>query len=230
MGIPSIGPKDYLSLLVKEGLALQPDMVMLSFFIGNDFDESKKIKLYEHSYVASLLHYINIHSTNEGRTIHGKAEYCDDCPSLDNERYLEIEYSRGLIYLVDNKSFFEKLDNALYYLKQIRNICKKHGIKLVVAIIPDELQINQDILREVKDAYYPNLERDKWDITLPNRILSNELNKLSIDNIDLYEYFANSSQQLYRPRDTHWNIAGNQLATNIIQEHIREYLTHKGVN
>ena len=231
MGIPSIGPKDYLSLLVKEGLALQPDMVLLSFFIGNDFDESKKRKLREHSYVASLLHYyINIQSTNVGRTIHGKAEYCDDCPGFDNEQYLKIEYSRSLIYLVDNKSFFEKLDNALYYLKQIRNICKKHGIKLVVAIIPDELQINQDLLREVKEAYYPNIERDKWDITLPNRILSNELNKLSIDNIDLYEYFANSSQQLYRSRDTHWNIAGNQLATNIIQEHIREYLTHKGVN
>lgn len=228
MGIPSIGPKDYLSLLVKEGLALQPDMVLLSFFIGNDFDESKKRKLYEYSYVASLLHYIiNLQPKYESRTIHGKAEYCDDCPSFDHEQYLKIEYSRSFIYLVDNKRLFEKLNNALYYLKQIRNICKKHSIKLVVAIIPDELQINQDLLREVKETYYPNIESDKWNITLPNRILSNELDKLSIDNIDLYEYFASSSQQLYRPRDTHWNIAGNQLAANIIQEHIRKYFTHK---
>ena len=31
LGIPSIGPRDYLSILVREGLALQPDMVILSF-------------------------------------------------------------------------------------------------------------------------------------------------------------------------------------------------------
>ncbi len=112
-------------------------------------------------------------------------------------------------------------------MKQIRDICQKHGVKLVVTIIPDELQINQDLLREVREAYYPDIERGKWDITLANRILSKELSKLSIDNIDLYEYFASSSQQLYRPRDTHWNIAGNQLAANIIQEFIRMYVTPK---
>jgi hypothetical protein len=70
------------------------------------------------------------------------------------------------------------------------------------------------------------MERDNWDITLPNRTLSNELDRLSIDNIDLYEYFAGSSQQLYKPRDTHWNIAGNQLAAKIIKKHIRKHITH----
>ncbi len=126
--------------------------------------------------------------------------------------------------MVNNKSNFEKLDNTLYYLKQIRNICEKHGIKLVVAIIPDELQINQDLLRDVRDVYYPNIENGKLDISIANKMLTKELNKLSIDNIDLYEYFASSSQQLYKPRDTHWNIAGNQLAANIIQEYIRLFV------
>ncbi len=226
MGIPNLGPKEYLSLLVEEGLALQPDMVLLSFFVGNDFHESNKIKLYEYSYVASFFNYIiNLRSKYDGRIIHGKAEYCDDCPNLDREQYLEMEYYRSFIFLVDNQIFAEKLDNTLYYLKQIRDICKKQGIKFVVAIIPDELQINQDLLREVKQTYYPNLKQDKLDITLPNRILLHEFNKLGIDHIDLYEYFASSSQQLYRPRDSHWNIAGNQLAANIIQEYIRKYFT-----
>jgi len=226
MGIPGIGPKDYLSLLVKEGLALQPDAVLLSFFVGNDFDESKKRKLYEYSYVASLLHYIiNIQRQYEGRIIHGEAEYCDDCPNFDNKQYLKVVYDRSSIYLVENKQFSEKLNHALYYLKQIRNICISHSINLIVVIIPDELQINQDLSREVKGAYYPDLEENKWDISLPNRLLSNELNKTGITNIDLYENFSNSTDQLYRPRDTHWNIAGNQLAANIIHEHIRKHLT-----
>lgn len=32
------------------------------------------------------------------------------------------------------------------------------------------------------------------------------------------------SDQFYKPRDTYWNIAGNQMAANIIHEHIRKYL------
>ncbi len=74
MGIPSIGPKEYLSLLVQEGLIFQPDMVLLSFFTGNDFDQSDKRKLYEYSYIASLLHYVvNIQPKYEGRIIQNHA-------------------------------------------------------------------------------------------------------------------------------------------------------------
>jgi acetyltransferase AlgX (SGNH hydrolase-like protein) len=226
MGIPSIGPKDYLSLLVKEGLALQPNMVLLSFFIGNDFEELKKRKLYEYSYVASLLHYIiNLQPEYEGRIIHGKGEYCDDCPNFNYEEYLKIESQRSLIYLEGNSQLPKFLDRALYYLNRIKKICEKRGVDFVVVIIPDELQINQDLWREIRDVYYPSIEDDKWNITRPNRMLSNELNKLSIDNIDLYEYFADaSSQRLYRPRDTHWNIAGNQLAADVIEKYIQKYL------
>jgi hypothetical protein len=228
MGIPSIGPKDYLSLLVKEGLALEPDTVLLSFFVGNDFDQSKKRKLYEYSYTASLLHYIiNLRPKYEGRIIHGKTEYCDVCPTFSTKQYLKIEYDRSSIYLVNNKKFPEKLNHAIYYLKEIRNICKSHNIDLIVVIIPDELQINQDLLREVKDTYFPNLEENKWDTGLPSRLLSNELDKLGIDYINLYEDFSSSSDQLYKPRNTHWNIAGNKMAATIIYEHIRKYFTHK---
>jgi len=226
MGIPSIGPKDYLSLFVREGLSFQPDMVLLSFFVGNDFNESKKRKFYEHSYIGSFFHYIlNLRSKYEGKIIHGKAKYCDDCPNFNQKQYLQIEYNRSFIYLVDNENFFDILDNALYYLNQFRSICKDQGIEFVVVIIPDELQINQDLQRKIKETY-PDIEKSKWDITLPNRTLSNKLNALGIDNIDLYEYFADMSYQLYRPRDTHWNIAGNKFAANIIQKYIRKYLTH----
>ena len=56
MGIPSIQPKDYLSLFVNEGLALQPDMVLLSFFVGNDFEYSRKKKLIEPRWPPKIPH------------------------------------------------------------------------------------------------------------------------------------------------------------------------------
>ncbi|MCI5224691.1 MAG: hypothetical protein D3924_18985 [Candidatus Electrothrix sp. AR4] len=227
MGIPSIGPTDYLSLLVKEGLPLQPDMILLSFFIGNDFENSKKRELYEYSYIASLLHYIfTVRTKYEGSIVHGKAKYCDVCPNYPHEVYLQIESQQSLNYLVGNSQFYKKLDRSLYYLNKIKKICKTKGIDLVTVIIPDELQINKDLWRDLRKTYYPNIKSDQWDIIRPNRMLSDELDKRGIDNIDLYEYFAAgaSSQRLYRPRDTHWNIAGNQLAADIIKKYIKKYL------
>jgi len=222
MGIPSIGPKDYLALLVREGLNLEPDMVLLSFFIGNDFEESNKRKLYEYSYIASFFHYlINLQPKYNGTIFHGKAEYCDDCPTFDHDKYLDIEYRRSYIYLKENNVFLEQQKNAFYYLKEIKNICNKYDIKLVVVIIPDELQINQELQRQLKEIYYPNVDLD---MAIPNRMLSNELQKLNIDYIDLYEDFLKSSQRLYRTRDTHWNIAGNQLAASVIQKYIAKYV------
>ena len=44
IGIPSIGPREYLSLLVNEGFALEPDRVLLSFFIGNDFEGQRCLR------------------------------------------------------------------------------------------------------------------------------------------------------------------------------------------
>lgn len=225
MGIPSIGPKDYLSLLVKEGLNLQPNMILLSFFIGNDFYERKK--LFEYSYIASFINYIiNIRTKYEGIIPHGKAEYCDHCPNFDHDEYLKIAYSKSPIFLKENSILKEKQKNALYYLKEINNICKKNNIQLIVVIIPDELQINTSLQQEVKQLFYPNIKTDKWDFSMPNRNLSKELYKLNIDNIDLYEHFSKSNQQLYRPRDTHWNITGNKLATSIIQKYIVKYINN----
>jgi hypothetical protein len=230
MGIPSIGPKEYLSLFVREGLALHPDMVLLSFFLGNDFTESdrtiEKRKLYSYSYVASLFHYIiTIQSKYEGRIIHPKAEYCDNCPFFDHATYLQLEQRRSIIYLKDTEYFIQLLNKALYYLSRIHEICSKNGIEFVVVIIPDEVQINYDLQTEIRKTIYP-IYQNKWNTTYPNDKLKEKFNSLGINYIDLYKYFADALKhdQYYRLRDTHWNIAGNQLAANIIQNHIRKYI------
>jgi hypothetical protein len=230
MGIPSIGPKEYLSLFVREGLALHPDMVLLSFFLGNDFIESDrtlvKRNLYSYSYVASLLNYIfTIQSKYEGCIIHGKAKYCDNCPVFDHATYLQLEQRRSIIYLKDTEYFIQLLNKALSYLSRIHEICSKKGIEFVVVIIPDELQVNYDLQIEIRKTIYP-IYQNKWNTTYPNDKLKEKFNSLGIYYIDLYKYFADASkhEQYYRLRDTHWNIAGNQLAANIIQNHIRKYI------
>jgi hypothetical protein len=56
-------------------------------------------------------------------------------------------------------------------------------------------------------------------------MLSRELGQRGIRSLDLLPAFRNSSAaRLYKPRDSHWNIAGNRLAAEAIAPEIARYL------
>jgi hypothetical protein len=89
LGIPGTGPVDYYELLTEEGLAFKPDMVLLSFFIGNDFVGPPRRRLYEYSYTATLFHRaIRVARSYKGPlTPAGNVDYCDDCPTMTEDRF-----------------------------------------------------------------------------------------------------------------------------------------------
>ena len=232
MGISGTGPEDYLALLVQEGLPLQPDMLLLSFFVGNDFAESRndlvKRELHSYSYIASLLHYVlTIKSKYQANNGSYYGNYCDDCPNFTHSAYLEVERKRSYIYNLGNATFTKDLHETKRHLEQIQRICEDNNIELIVVIIPDELQINPELQTELIETYFPSLPPGFWHVSYPNDTLSEYLTALEVDHVDLYDAFvqAGQKQSLYRPRDTHWNIAGNQLAADIIVENLQDYIS-----
>jgi len=76
---------------------------------------------------------------------------------------------RSPIYLKGDRIFIELLNSAVYYLSLINDICKKQHIDFIVVIAPDELQINKVLQDEVREVYYPKIDNEEWDITLPNK-------------------------------------------------------------
>lgn len=233
MGIPGIGPEDYLALLVNEGLTLDPDLVIVSFFVGNDFQEgseqSEKRKLYTYSYVASLIKYIfTIRPIFKDQIDDQEPVYNDNGPIFDYNSFLIMETSRSLIYMKKSREVFSKwLDDSLNHLKQINNICKENNIKLLVLIIPDEAQINPTLQSDIIKFVSADNE---WDFYHPSKILANRLLALNISHLDLYEDFLNGSKKkrLYKPNDSHWNIAGNALAAELLRDYIiQNYLENK---
>ncbi|MGC1697330.1 MAG: hypothetical protein WA796_01165, partial [Pseudolabrys sp.] len=65
-----------------------------------------------------------------------------------------------------------------------------------------------------------------FDFTLPNKLLRARFEELKIDYIDLLTEFSAHSlnDRLYRPNDSHWNIAGNELAARLILQHVSAQL------
>src|SRR5262245_15889302 len=224
MGIPSIGPRDYLSLLVHEGFVLDPDRVLLSFFIGNDF-EGQRRKLISYSYVASVIAYVlDRWSKFDEQFAPSNASYNDDAPTFADDFYLKIELNRSSIFLRDNRKFEGDFAAALFYISEIKRLCDSRNIALTVVLIPDEMQVSQPLQTQVIAA--SRLAPTSFDFTLPNRLLRAKFEELKIDYIDLITEFSAHSlnDKLYRRNDSHWNIAGNALAAQLILEHVSAQL------
>ncbi|MPR32526.1 alginate O-acetyltransferase AlgX-related protein [Salmonirosea aquatica] len=221
MGICSTAPPHYLSIITDEALPLKPDMILLSVFVGNDIAESsrdsRKRKLFTYSYLASSVYYIykvlTGLSQNGTATAYGKGYvYCDSCSTLDPERYLDIETQRSYVFCQNNTNFERHVQDALSYLHKINNLCKRRGIKLVVALLPDEMQVNTDLQKRVLAK--GTLAAAAWDNEQPNRVLRQELEKANVPVVDLLNEFVARRQgpPLYIPNDSHWNIKGNRVA------------------
>ena len=224
MGIPNLGPKEYLQVLIDEGLELKPDLVLLSFFVGNDFLESVRVverSAVDYSYVASLFRYaFGIRSHLEKKIPEGPWEFDDASPTVDPEVFLKIERYRSGICFQRPQSFKVLLDAAVGRLEEISRICQRRGIALVVVVIPDEFQVNRELQDAILASRGKSRKESKVDFARPNRMLARRLDALGIEYLDLLPAFADAGRQVrdYKLRDTHWNIAGNRLATELIAE------------
>jgi hypothetical protein len=222
MGVPGTGPREYLALLVDEGLAYSPDLVMVCVFVGNDLIRVKKAA-YEHAYVASLVRFLFQARHFKGMIPHGAAVYRDDDATFSSAKHLEIVAARSGVYVRDGRRLQRDLPDALASLSQIRDICRQRRIDLLVVVIPDEVQVDPGLQEQV--ARRLRQRPADMDFGAPNEMLSRELGQRGIRSLDLLPAFRNSSAaRLYKPRDSHWNIAGNRLAAEAIAPEIARYL------
>lgn len=229
MGISSTGPPHYLSIITDEALPLKPDMILLSLFIGNDIGESsrdsRKRKVFTYSYLVSSLYYIYkiLTGMSQGGTPTSYGDgytYCDSCSTFKPERYLEIESQRSYVFQRNNADFERHVKDALSYITKIDQLCKRHRIKLVVALLPDEMQIDTRLREKVRA--YGKIPADAWDNEQPNRVLSAAIKKAGVPVVDLLNDFVAQSQgpPLYLPNDSHWNIRGNRVAEVALAAHL----------
>jgi lysophospholipase L1-like esterase len=229
MGIPGTSPREYLAVYLHEAFELEADIVLLCLFVGNDFEDSKRPPLIQ-SYVASLIRYLLVKQKHwKGNVIHGAKDYNDEQPDMTEDKYLGIETQRSHVFRRDNPQFEHTFENTLRYVKQMHDLCRQQQCRLVVVVMPDEMQINNDLQNKVM-SQFDTVQSAEWDFSLPNRRLAAELEVLGIPFIDLLDAFKTVPQErrLYRPQDSHWNIAGNRLAAEVLAKHLSSMLCNVG--
>jgi hypothetical protein len=230
MGIPRTGPVEQLSLLLKEGLAYDPDLVLVSFFVGNDFLDvrrsmTKRRTLAERSFVMSLLRYATVvRPSLEPGQVYGTRPYDDKAPTFSERDFLRLVARRAVVFRTDWPPFPELLERVVESLQDVERVCAQRGVALSVVLIPEEVQLSASLQRALIMAF-ERYGSDNTDFERPNLLLHERLTDLGIDVLDLYPPFreAAADTRLYKPRDTHWNIAGNRLASQLIASHLVEH-------
>ena len=95
-----------------------------------------------------------------------------------------------------------------------RLVVSKRTVDFHLANIYDKLQVNNRLRLAVMEQHVPRVREREWDTTKPNRALARRLVEAQIPYKDLLDDLRQAARDepVYRPRDSHWNQAGNRVA------------------
>jgi len=219
LGLPGIGLHTHLAILAHEGLALHPDMLLLSVFIGDDILQSKARKYYSFSYLLSWFNtFMKEKRQYQGQQYHSEGDYCDTCQALTETELIKLETERLFLYQKGNNQLSRHLEYTKFYLRKIMEICERHNIYPVVVLLPTVLQSNPVLQNSVLSKSQKAItEETEWQWGQPNNLLKDFLQENKIQHIDLLPPFTKQTDNnLYRNGDIHWNIAGHALAAEVV--------------
>ncbi len=242
LGVNCIGPSVEKKALEVEGVKYKPDIVILTFFVGNDFideiyytqryQEVKKIysnirmpvwvyNSYQVSLVKNLilLHSVSKSSSNVayfgsssrlGTYIGGEqADLYDPLkPTWPEDIYLKMESERLIMY---RRETYRYLDKVVTSIREMKQMSQSVGAQFLVLIIPDELQINDDLLQKSLARAGNSMSRSELDLELPQKLLTSILQRERIEYLDLLPEFKaeGNAAKYYQPLDSHFNAYGN---------------------
>ena len=250
LGVPDTGPAFQLRLWQVEASKLRPDVVVMAFFIGNDFIDhqgdcgvfgggnrgfSGRLASVSVLYRAARNlrrvwsagadpagHRGLGETPSPGRSIPGYREAFDpDRPTFNRERFVAIEAERMALCLRSEEEAFRQLaDRTAGVVTDLADEIGRAGARFVVMVIPDQYQVDQIIVEEVLSS--TGTRRADYDFNRPQRVLIRALESSGIEVLDLLPVFnrVSSGDALYRLQDTHWNGRGNEIAAESLVEYI----------
>jgi lysophospholipase L1-like esterase len=233
MGIPGIGPKNYLMLLKNDAKKHMADTVYVMFFVGNDLVESHpdfKTKIafgsirqvLEKPYTIGMdKEYFSSYRMFRAGLRMIRERYLDpqreDGATFSRAGYLAIEKQRAIVFKTDMSQYTRRsYDHAVALLHELAETAAAQSMDLKVILAPDEIQVDEQLRADVFNN--SNLYPSEYDFTQPQKILSEQLDKKGIAYIDLLPAFvdAGKTRKLYKKYDSHWNKEGNKLAAELI--------------
>lgn len=223
-GVAGTGPREYLEILHAHALAFDPDLVLVSFFVGNDVTESLAVPrgLDPHQFSLYLALHRGLRILHRSSQQHGITDRLAGA-QFSEDQFLEIEARRLEVCRTPVREALEKKwDRALNRLKAITQTCAAARARCAVILIPDEFQVNKQVLEAARTR--AGMAEQDLNLELPQTRVRELLTGNETPCLDLLPVFR-KNPDTYAPRDTHWNASGNHLAA----QEIARWLTTEGL-
>ena len=222
LGIPALDPIDYLQLLNLEGRTLDPNLVLVCLFTGNDFVRTargSRLRLRNTRTFAVLWRLWRLHEESRRREESGGEAGTPgrfvEPPAFSDEAYLEIA-ARYLEVLGRRYSSEtgRKIQDTLEVLDRIAS--ETGDERLILAVLPCEVQVNPELRQRV--CRLTGIPEGGLDLERPARLVREHFRGRKVTVVDLLPSFkaAENDGSTYRHNDSHWNARGNRVAADVL--------------
>ncbi len=243
IGFPGTNPVDYLHHLIEEALPLEPDLVVIALFVGNDIlaqaPSTSPIRWYDaQRYMVGIVwHRLQILSraqssdwTRDSADTIGEdlvsrypwiTDTAQETPSMSEEIYTELEARNAFQGAIDHPGVYDRFFTVLQQIEDAAG-----DVPVAFLVIPDEYQVNDELWQAVVAKNEQPLQRD-----LPQRKIrewASTGNHVVLDLLPLLlaeEPLPDGQRHLYHLRDTHFNARGNAVAGRGLAQLIQAQLT-----
>jgi lysophospholipase L1-like esterase len=222
-GVSGTGPREYRAILERDVWQVQPDLVLVSIFVGNDITEA----LPQPRHLDPRRHALYVFGQRVWRLLREHRRRAEESPvapdrlarpALSPATFREVEARRLAVCVKQVSPALEKKwRQVLHELERIITACRQRNVRVAIVLIPDEFQVNATVLGDaLREAC---LAREHIDLELPQRRLLEFCARYGVPCLDLLPALR-AVPETYAPCDTHWNVAGNHLAAR----HIAQWL------
>ncbi len=218
LAFPGFGTYQYLDILKLYAAKINPRLIVIGFFVGNDFlDDFETF-------------YLNDSSSSADRAFFGfyiqRAKtfiraFLRSSPVVNLIKYslweirtfrnifnkLEIKNNRIVLYEKQSSPLQDKFYNLTFAgFDELAEFSRTYDMPVLVVIIPDNLQVQN-----------PELFAG-YDFNKPQKMLIKHLTKLNIPYIDLLDDFlaVENPQSMHFREDKHWNEKGHEFGAKIL--------------
>jgi len=250
-GMPGVGTSDEAQWLQAHGDQYSPRMVIVSFFVGNDFVDCQMGGVLKQFTVRDGLMVKRPLDKDDYSRLRETTEWIKRTSLLAQqsaqlvwifERSFTSAKNRNVPGLTAQNrwlwEFFkihlrdlppetkQGIELAQGALDEIHAWAQRRNIPMLLLVIPRSFQIFEWDLRKWRDAY--RLTNEQLDLDRPQRVLRDWASAHSVSTLDLLPGFreyhrTHPDELLYYHPDSHLNANGHRVAAMLLLEHLRRH-------
>lgn len=224
LGLPSMQPSDYLQILLDDGLALQPDLLLLCLYTGNDFQPAASTSPLDASnwrvvgFATRLVRYAAEREFRASAAAPAGAPRSGaSAPAFTEDGYFGIAAAYLPLLRRERPA---KLDRAMRETLALADeiVRRAAPTPVAIAVLPSEFQVSPPLRDRVLAR--AGLAETDLDLERPARETRAHFASREIPVLDLLAAFtaAEAEESTYALRNTHWNEHGNAVAAQALAE------------